>query len=81
MCSLSLQVNMVSGYDIYGAFQPDTIKSFKGKDGKDYMITANEGDAKVPMQLVYCLQPLLPLCCMVIPMAVGDAVSLGVNCS
>ena len=42
-----LQVNMVTGYDIYGAFQPDTIKGFKGKDGKDYMITANEGDAKV----------------------------------
>ena len=40
-------VNMVTGYKIYGAYQPDTIKSFKGKDGKDYLITANEGDAKV----------------------------------
>ena len=38
---------MVTGYKIYGAYQPDTIKSFKGVDGKDYLITANEGDAKV----------------------------------
>jgi len=38
-------VNMVSGYEIYGAYQPDTIKTFS-RDGKHYLITANEGDAK-----------------------------------
>eukprot|EP00192_Tetraselmis_astigmatica_P008053 CAMPEP_0117669582 /NCGR_PEP_ID=MMETSP0804-20121206/12217_1 /TAXON_ID=1074897 /ORGANISM="Tetraselmis astigmatica, Strain CCMP880" /LENGTH=671 /DNA_ID=CAMNT_0005477665 /DNA_START=40 /DNA_END=2052 /DNA_ORIENTATION=+ len=38
-------VNMVKGYKIFGAYQPDTIKTFF-VDGKTYLVTANEGDAK-----------------------------------
>lgn len=41
-----MQINMVSGYEIYGAYQPDTIKAFSA-GGRNYMVTANEGDAKV----------------------------------
>ena len=41
-----LQVSLFKGYNIYGAYQPDTIKSFS-VGGKTYLVTANEGDAKV----------------------------------
>jgi hypothetical protein len=33
-------------WDVYGMLQPDTIEIFKAADGKEYLITANEGDDK-----------------------------------
>lgn len=32
--------------NIFGMFMPDTIKSFRGNDRHNYLVTANEGDAR-----------------------------------
>lgn len=48
----AMQINLASGYEIYGAYQPDTIKVFTA-GGKTYMATANEGDAKVQSIMEY----------------------------
>ena len=37
----------MNNWDIYGISQADAIKYFKNSDGKEYIITANEGDPKV----------------------------------
>lgn len=51
---------MFQGYDIRGAFQPDSIKVFTS-GGRTFMATANEGDAKVEsncsMQLQIMAEP------------------------
>jgi len=41
-------INMAS-WPIFGAYQPDTIKTFSS-GGKNYLVTANEGDAKEYLQ-------------------------------
>ena len=38
---------IMKNWDIYGVSQPDAITYFKKSDGKEYIITSNEGDAKV----------------------------------
>ena len=40
------QINMVK-WNIFGMLMPDTIDIYKAADGKEYIVTANEGDDKV----------------------------------
>ncbi|GLI95345.1 choice-of-anchor I family protein [Methylocystis echinoides] len=35
--------------NLYGAYQPDSIAAFEAGDGKTYLLTANEGDARDPV--------------------------------
>lgn len=43
--AVAAKINMVK-WPIFGAYMPDTIKTFSS-GGKNYLVTANEGDAKV----------------------------------
>ena len=36
----------LASWPVYMMYQPDTIKAFKGRDGKTYFVTANEGDPR-----------------------------------
>jgi hypothetical protein len=40
------KINMVK-WNIFGMLMPDTIDIYKAADGKEYIVTANEGDDKV----------------------------------
>ena len=39
-------INITTYPGLYGMYQPDGIATFTGADGKTYLITANEGDAR-----------------------------------
>ena len=43
----------MKNWDIHGVSQPDATKYFKKTDGKEYIMTANEGDAKVRGKQVF----------------------------
>ena len=36
----------IGTWPVFGMYQPDEIKSFRSKQGRDYIVTANEGDAR-----------------------------------
>ena len=37
-------------WNIYGMLMADTVKAYTASDGVEYLVTANEGDDKVPQR-------------------------------
>ena len=53
------KVNMKK-WPVYGMLMPDTIQVYTAANGKEYLVTANEGDDKV--SIMSCLSLLIVAC-------------------
>jgi hypothetical protein len=66
----------IDTWPVFGMYQPDEIRSFRSK-GKDYIVTANEGDSRkfahetYQLCQLFCMAPLCKLSAMPLPIKEG----------